>query len=223
MIILGLDTSTRAGSVAIFDTEGQAPCEITTSGSAKHSENLVPDIDKLLSRCGLALDEIDLIAVAIGPGSFTGLRVGLSTAKGFSYSLNKPLVAVDSLMARAFSAGKTGETAVCLDAMRGEVFGGVFSFYKDKNPNEIVASSIFSAEKFAEICKSRGISSIYTDSVGDDVQEIMENCDIDIISFDYNSLNICKLGYITYKNNGSDDINTLSPRYLRDFLPGVPR
>ncbi|MFN3476310.1 MAG: tRNA (adenosine(37)-N6)-threonylcarbamoyltransferase complex dimerization subunit type 1 TsaB, partial [Candidatus Methylomirabilales bacterium] len=83
MIVLGIETSTMQGGVALLEEEGLI-AETFLSVAATHSERLLPAIDRLFHDARLSLEEIDGIACAIGPGSFTGLRIGLSTAKGLA-------------------------------------------------------------------------------------------------------------------------------------------
>ncbi|MDZ4383175.1 MAG: tRNA (adenosine(37)-N6)-threonylcarbamoyltransferase complex dimerization subunit type 1 TsaB, partial [Thermodesulfovibrionia bacterium] len=93
MKILALETATMAGSIAIVDDE-ELIAEVKLNINVAHSERLISSIDYLLNASRLSIKDIDAFAISIGPGSFTGLRIGLSTAKGFSYAAKKPLVPV---------------------------------------------------------------------------------------------------------------------------------
>jgi tRNA threonylcarbamoyladenosine biosynthesis protein TsaB len=134
MKILALETSTLTGSVALLempegasDTERKIVGEITLSVSVQHSERLLPMVDQLLSQCGCALSEIDLFAVSVGPGSFTGLRIGIAAAQGFALSTGKPLVGVSTLKALAMNGfGFDGVVLPLLNAFRGEVYAGLY-------------------------------------------------------------------------------------------------
>ncbi len=98
-----------------------------------HSERLLPIIDEVIREAMITLNDVDAVAVSIGPGSFTGLRIGLSTAKGLATALRKPIIAVPTLDAlayegfRAGAAGSSGIVCALIDAKRDEVF---FSFYE---------------------------------------------------------------------------------------------
>lgn len=109
MLILGIDTSTKICSCAIYDSLTGVVAETSLSVKKNHSNIVMPIIDNLFKISGLNINDIDKIAVAIGPGSFTGVRIALGIAKGLALALNKPLVAVNELeileaVAKGFSA-----------------------------------------------------------------------------------------------------------------------
>lgn len=123
MRILALDTSTLTASVAVW-IDGAA----AAAGDARaepHSEKLLPLVDEMLRRAGLAPAALDAIACGAGPGSFTGLRIGLATAKGLGFALGKPLVLVSSLAALAWPA-RGRDVLALLDAKKREVYAGLF-------------------------------------------------------------------------------------------------
>jgi tRNA threonylcarbamoyladenosine biosynthesis protein TsaB len=144
MLILSVDTSGRHGTVALcrgdsstFEVLAQSELEGGT-----YSTMLVPSIAELLSKCGLEKSEIDGITVVDGPGSFTGLRVGLSTAKALCEVLAKPLAAVSMLEALAVIYGEVGErVTAALDAGRGELYVGDYSISEQRAElkNEYIA------------------------------------------------------------------------------------
>lgn len=123
MIVLGLDTATLQAGVALW-RDGAALAErrrvVTT-----HSEALLAMIDEAFAGAALAPSALDAIVCGAGPGSFTGLRIGLATAKGLCYALSKPLVLVSSLAALAARA-PDGRVLATLDAFKGEVYAGLF-------------------------------------------------------------------------------------------------
>jgi tRNA threonylcarbamoyladenosine biosynthesis protein TsaB len=126
MKILAVETATLTGSVALVEDEHLLG-EVTLEFPRKHSERLVPAIEFLLDLHKLKPQELDGLAVDIGPGSFTGLRVGLATMKGLAFSLNKPLVGVDSMEVMAQNlASATGLLAPVLDARKGQIFAALF-------------------------------------------------------------------------------------------------
>ena len=105
LTILALDTSTRVCSAALLAGEHIA-AEILIHGHKNHSEHILVLVDDVLQRSRISLEQIDLIAVSTGPGSFTGLRVGISTAQGLALALDKELFGVSSLAVLAFQAGR---------------------------------------------------------------------------------------------------------------------
>lgn len=127
MKILAIETSTMLGGVAIMgDTEGLI-IETKLNVKSTHSERLMTEVDHALRQAGMDISDIDVFGVAIGPGSFTGLRIGLSTVKGFSYATGKPIVSVPSLEAFAWNFPYSAYP-VCpmFDARRKEVYAAVF-------------------------------------------------------------------------------------------------
>ena len=126
MKILGIETSTMVGSVAITDGEG-VRAELTLNSPETHATRLMPSIDYLLRGSDLALGDLDLITVATGPGSFTSLRIGISTAKSLAHVLGKPIIGVPTLDGLAAQL-PYGETTLCplLDAYGGEVYWALY-------------------------------------------------------------------------------------------------
>jgi len=125
-LILSIETATLAGSICL--TRG-SELLAETSGDPKvsHSNTLLSEIDQLLRNADLSLDDVQFFAVAAGPGSFTGLRIGIATIKALAETLNKPCVGVPTLEAIAHAAGPSERTLALLPAGRGEVFAQSFS------------------------------------------------------------------------------------------------
>lgn len=125
-LILSVETATLSGSVAISRGE-EILGVISGDPQISHSNTLLDDVDKLLSQTQIALPEIDLFAVATGPGSFTGLRIGLATIKALAETLERPAAGIPTLEAVALSGGVSQATVALLPAGRGEVFTQLFS------------------------------------------------------------------------------------------------
>ena len=130
MIVLGVETATRVGSVAIVNDEGIIG-ECTLNVSLNHSERLLPLIDQLLKNTDMPYCSIDGLAVSLGPGSFTGLRIGISTIKGLSLASKKPIVGISTLDGLAHHY-PCEETLVCpmVDARKKEVFTALYRWSK---------------------------------------------------------------------------------------------
>jgi tRNA threonylcarbamoyladenosine biosynthesis protein TsaB len=123
MLVLALDTTTRAGSCAVA-RDGAVVFE-RASDTAEYASTLPADLMTALDRAGTSLDEVDVFAVATGPGSFTGLRIGIATMQGLAFAGKKPLIGVSTFDALAERAG-AGRTATWIDAWRGEVYAAVY-------------------------------------------------------------------------------------------------
>ena len=129
MPILAIETATLVSSVALA-TEDTLLAEITLQTKKTHSELLMPHIDKILAMAEVSKAEIKAVAVSVGPGSFTGLRIGLATAKTLAYALKVPLIGVPTLAALAYGCLVPGVIlAPMLDAQKGNVYQAVYKWH----------------------------------------------------------------------------------------------
>ncbi|NIM91996.1 MAG: tRNA (adenosine(37)-N6)-threonylcarbamoyltransferase complex dimerization subunit type 1 TsaB [Candidatus Aminicenantes bacterium] len=161
MIILAVDTTTLAGSVALLD-KTKLLSEVNIDTASTYSERLLPSIDFLLQRNKLNIKEIDAFAVAAGPGSFTGIRIGLSTIKSFAYASGKSVAPVSTLEALAFKLHHSPGRLLCpaLDAKKGQIFAGLFESGKP-GLKEIIAQGAYTPDQFfAQLPSHRLISFI---------------------------------------------------------------
>ncbi len=131
MLVLGIETSTKQGGVALVGEAGLLS-EYTLNVEVTHSERLLPAVDRVLQDAGLGLDAVGGIAVSAGPGSFTGLRIGLSTAKGLAYATGLPVVAVPTLEALAWTLPWVRwDVCPVLDARKQEVYAAIFRYERE--------------------------------------------------------------------------------------------
>lgn len=128
MKILALDSSGLVASVAIVTEDGML-AEYTVNYKKTHSQTLLPMLNEIVKMVDIDMEEIDAIAVAAGPGSFTGLRIGSATAKGLGLALNKPIIAVPTMEGLSYNLYGT-EQLICplMDARRNQVYTGVYEF-----------------------------------------------------------------------------------------------
>lgn len=132
MKILAIDTSGSNCSVCILNEE-KVICDFNLNIGTTHSETLLPMIDKVCQISKIDLSEIDTFACSIGPGSFTGLRIGLATIKGFALSLNKKVIGVPTLEALAYNTSKfDGIICSVLDARNNNVYAGLYRHENQK-------------------------------------------------------------------------------------------
>ena len=129
-LILAIETATRAGSVSLARGMNVLASRSGDADSS-HSTDLIENIDAVLRDAGAELSMVDLFAAAIGPGSFTGLRIGLATAKSLAISSHKKCAGVSTLAAIAYQAGHSERTIALLPAGRGELFAQMFSVLGD--------------------------------------------------------------------------------------------
>ncbi len=132
MLILGIDTSTKICTCSIFDSENGVIAETSLSVKKNHSNIVMPIIDNLFKISDLNINDIDKIVVAIGPGSFTGVRIALGIAKGLAMALNKPLIAVNELdILEAIASGNENEIIPLIDARKERVYYKYQNTYVD--------------------------------------------------------------------------------------------
>ena len=123
MIVLGLDTATSTASIAVL--RDGAVIATATRNTHRRTADVLVAVDEACRTAGIAPAQIDAVAIGAGPGSFTGLRIGMATAKGIAFALGKPVWAVSSLAALALAA-PDGTVVAVLDARKGEIFAGTF-------------------------------------------------------------------------------------------------
>lgn len=137
MKLLAIDSSGMVASVAVLSDE-KLIGEYTINNKKTHSQTLLPMIDEMNKMIGMELEEIDAIAIAAGPGSFTGLRIGSATAKGLAFALNKPIISVPTLEAIASNVYGT-DLLLCpiMDARNQQVFTGFYRFVGEELTTEL--------------------------------------------------------------------------------------
>ena len=128
MKILGIDTSSNASNVALIE-DNKLICEYTVNTKTTHSQKLMPMIENMLKISEINVNDMDMIAICQGPGSFTGLRIGMATAKALSHVNNLPIVGVNSLELLAGNMDLS-DKKICsiLDAQRNQVYTGRYKF-----------------------------------------------------------------------------------------------
>lgn len=126
MLVLGIETSTKTGSVAVVSDKAVI-AQYSLNIEITHSERLMSTVDRVLRDTGFTLSQLDGFAVAVGPGSFTGLRIGVSTVKGLAFATGKPVAAVPTLYALAWNVPHAAHP-VCplLDARKNEVYAAIY-------------------------------------------------------------------------------------------------
>ena len=128
MPILAIDTATMVSSVAVAD-EKKLLGELTVQTRLTHSETLLPHIQQVLKMAGVAKNQLKAVAVSLGPGSFTGLRIGLGAAKAIAYGLNIPIIGVPTTEALAWHYPVPGIVTIpFIDAQKGNVYSGIYAW-----------------------------------------------------------------------------------------------
>jgi len=157
MLILGVDTSGKNGSIVLVHCEPESTrtLEVVPLEGGTFSAQLVPQIAALLQKHGITKPQIDAFGVVSGPGSFTGLRVGLAAIKALAEILKKPIATVSMLEATALAAKAEGRVTAVLDAGRGEVYAGVYKVQGDRA--SCVGEEILSTQSLTERAASEQV------------------------------------------------------------------
>ncbi len=219
MKILGVDTSTPIGSVGLIDGE-RFIAEHTLSIVKAHSSRLMPAIDQILKWADLTIHDLDACAVGIGPGSFTGIRIGVGTIKSFCYALKKPIIGVSTLEAIAYNLRYTdGLVCPILDARKDEVYGAVFhggqNLLRKSDDLCVPIESLLDQIDDDVIFVGDGLqryAPVVIERFGDDVPLA------DPIFNVPRGASIARIGRAQLLNGQSDDYFSLTPNYVRDSV-----
>jgi tRNA threonylcarbamoyladenosine biosynthesis protein TsaB len=217
--ILQIETATAICSVAV-SVNGETISFKEEQGQNLHAANLTLFIDEAVKAAGLNYQELDAIAVSKGPGSYTGLRIGVSTAKGLCYALDKPLIAIETLemMAAGFlseSPGSSGLICPMIDARRMEVYTAVF----DPVLNILLPTEakIIDETSFNELLLQQVITFL-----GDGAEKCAEvlthpNAKFDAANFN-SAIYMSRLANEAFSNSKFEDVAYFEPFYLKDFV-----
>jgi len=231
MIVFGIDTSTNQGSVAIAE-DGKLLSESFLPLNSSYSKTLINSLDDLLKKCKIGINDIDGFAVSIGPGSFTGLRIGLSTCKGFNLATGKPIVPVgtlDAIVESFLSAPESLKSTIdnlqssilflcpILDAKKGEVYASLYKYENGvikKVEDDMAISPEKLCQKFNEpvIFFGEGIK-----QYGDFIKNKLNGLAYFYDDAQKNSVaaSIALLGGKKIERGDIEDSTALKPRYIR--------
>lgn len=228
MKILSLDTSSK-NAIVVITEDKEKIIELNNEEEKTHSQKLMPMIEEAFQTSNLTLEDIGLIVCCLGPGSFTGVRIGIATAKAFADSKNIPTTGVNSLEVLAYQLNTEGHICSFIDAGHGNVYAGYFKIEKDKNSNlqtiqedlrflNLTTENITSfIEKYVKD-KKQTIHFIGDATIN--YQEIFEKLKNQYTIKIENpntplGITIAKIGYTKYKNGKLGNSSILSPIYLR--------
>ncbi len=220
-IILGIETSTKICSVAISDGDKLLALE-EEGGEYSHSEKLTTFIQGVMDRASLKLEDIDAVAVSKGPGSYTGLRIGVSVAKGLCYALDKPLIAVDTLQAMAKNpALKASLLCPMIDARRMEVYTAIFD--EQNKMVEPITAKVIDENSFSSYLKSNEV--LFFGDGAAKCQETFSNNSNAIFSEEGlpSAQFVNQIALEKFKNKEFEDVAYFEPYYLKDFLATTPK
>lgn len=214
MKILSIDTSSKICGVAVLEDKKKLK-EISQNNGLTHSETLMPIIKNALSDLNITLSEIDLIVCDKGPGSFTGIRIGVATTKAFSDSLNIKEIGISSLEALAYNVKTNGVICSLIDAKNDNVYVGVFENF---DGNYILRRN-FSTENINDLLKEFKDTDYSITFVGDGAQvykNIIESTLTNKCIFaEENDLSAYNLGLAGLNHFKNEDFSDVNPLYLR--------
>ncbi len=229
-MILCIETSTAVCSVALVDKGDVIALKESLDGQ-NHAEKITVFIDEMMKETRMSYKELDAVAVSMGPGSYTGLRIGVSTAKGFCYAMEKPLIAVDTLsaMANGFishqsSAISHQQSAIfcpMIDARRMEVYS---AFFNEKLERISETEAIIIDENSFSDLKENHHLYLFGDGA-DKLVSLFENDEnITVVEkFHCSAAYMATLAEKAFKNKDFVDAAYFEPFYLKNFVPGIPK
>ncbi|HEX6880265.1 MAG TPA: tRNA (adenosine(37)-N6)-threonylcarbamoyltransferase complex dimerization subunit type 1 TsaB [Terriglobales bacterium] len=217
MLICAIDTSGRDGSLAIVEANRDSFRVLHSAPIAggTYSAQLIPTLRAALAEAGKTKGDIGLFAVASGPGSFTGLRVGLSTVKALAEVLRVPVVATSVLECLAFTTGVEGLALAALDAQRNELFVGEYEIQSGMAPRT-VREALVPAADFAQCLKKKDSSKLITYTSDKGVADcVLEAGAKAVIIQRPSAVEFARLGMLMYAAGENSDIEQLDANYIR--------
>lgn len=217
--ILNIETATKNCSVSIAKNGETILCKEIAEEGYSHAEKLHVFIEEAIAESGISVQDLNAIAVSQGPGSYTGLRIGVSAAKGLCFALNIPLIAVDTLQTLASKANVSdGKIIPMLDARRMEVYSEIFT--ADLQVERGIQAEIITEESFAA----------YTEKlyfVGDCAEKckpvLTKENFVFLEEIKYPSAReMSKISFDKYQKSDTVDVAYFEPYYLKDFMMTLP-
>ncbi|MBQ9708129.1 MAG: tRNA (adenosine(37)-N6)-threonylcarbamoyltransferase complex dimerization subunit type 1 TsaB [Firmicutes bacterium] len=222
MYILAIETTGAYASVAVTDGE-KILAQVEGDDRFSHLQNLMPQVKTVLEESGVELRELSAIGVSVGPGSFTGIRIGVSSARALAQILKIPCVPVSSLEALAMRAeGFSGEgRVICpmLDARRSQVYAGAY-LLKGGKPEPVVKAGPYTIDEFTELIDGKGEAVLLgdgTDAYGEKIEEkgnVNHIIAPESIRYQHAST-VALLAAKAFEEKGGVDYSQLQPDYMR--------
>ena len=214
MKILAIDTSTTHSSCAVMDNNNIVG-DFSINQSMSHNEILLVMVDEMLKKLNIDIEDIDLFVAVTGPGSFTGIRIGVTVVKALAMALNKPIVAVNTLEALSFGVFSDKKKIPLIDARGERVYYGVYEGVNNKN---IIPPALLTIDELLEEFSTKGEYVFVGDCVNLYKDRILENKNFEITPACLNSCiskNACVIGKEKYERGDISDCFNLSPEYVR--------
>ncbi len=221
-MIIAIDTATETASVAIAHPDGAIAAELTWRAGRNHTMHVHPTLRHVMMLAGITKNDLTGIVATRGPGSFTGVRIGLATAKGLAQGLDVPIVGVGTLAAAALGAAHLGKTVwSVVNAGRGQYAAAAHSASNDGGAEQLVEEAILSPEELISHMAERGEDCILTGEFDEELAEVARNglgsaltIAPDVVRT-RTAANAARLGVLRLSRGDVDDVATLEPLYLR--------
>jgi tRNA threonylcarbamoyladenosine biosynthesis protein TsaB len=225
--ILCIETATQVCSVAL-SIDGKFAGVKETNEKNAHSRVLTNFIQELIKEQGISLKKIDAIAISMGPGSYTGLRIGVSTAKGLCYSLDKPLIAINTLKSMTdgliqqskFKLNKEDLYCPMIDARRMEVYTALYSIKGDEF--KATSADIIDEDSFKAILENNKIV-FFGDGASKCKTKITHMNAVFYDGFMPSASHMIKATMQKFEKSDFEDVAYFEPFYLKDFIAGIPK
>jgi tRNA threonylcarbamoyladenosine biosynthesis protein TsaB len=219
--ILSIETATTNCSVALSKNDKVIAFKEYNDTNYSHSELLHSYILEVLSLVELKIEDLSAVAISKGPGSYTGLRIGVSAAKGLCYALNIPLISIDTLESSAHELDiEKGYIVPVLDARRMEVYSAVFNHQYKMVDN--VKAQIITSESYADLLLENSV--YFLGSGANKIASAIENINAHfVLNCLPSARQMAKLAYEKYKIGNTEDVAYFEPFYLKDFKITKPK
>ena len=214
MKILAIDTSTTHSSCSVME-DNNIVGDFCINQSMSHNEILLVMVDEMLKKLNIDIEDIDLFVAVTGPGSFTGIRIGVTVVKALAMALNKPIVAVNTLEALSFGIFSDKKKIPLIDARGERVYYGVYEGISNTN---IVAPALLTIDELLEEFSNKGEFVFAGDCVNLYKDRILKNKNFEITPACLNSCisrNACVIGKHKFESGDISDCFNLSPEYVR--------
>ena len=213
--ILNIETSTTNCSVSLFNDLELIDCIEENTQDYSHSKSLHVFIDSVLKNSELKPKDLSAISVSKGPGSYTGLRIGVASAKGLCFALDIPLISIETLKILSENISNKGIVIPCLDARRMEVYSAVFN-----NKNERIRDTRAEILNEDSFNKYLSVDEVYfIGNANKKIKEIIAHKNARFIDDVLpSSRQMGALSFNKFKNNQFEDLNNFEPLYLKDFI-----
>ena len=213
--ILNIETSTTNCSVAIFNDLNLIEFAEVNTGDYSHSKSLHVFIDSILKKSKISPKDLSAISVSKGPGSYTGLRIGVASAKGLCFALDIPLISIETLKILSQNILNKGTVIPCLDARRMEVYSAVFDI--DNKMIRDTRAEIINENSFEEYLEENDV--YFIGNANEKLKKIITNKNAKFIDNHFPSAKqMGLLSFNKFKINRFEDLNNFEPFYLKDFV-----